>query len=74
MLKPDYGTEKFSITIHVHENCNTFEIASFDGNGRTYQEIIGALDIVKMSYFFKQTGINMEEYRKWEKRQNKKKQ
>lgn len=74
MLKPDYGVEKFQITITVHENCQTFNIQSLDGKGsRSYQEIIGALDTVKMSYFFEQTGINIEEYRKWEKRRNKKK-
>lgn len=74
MLKPDFNPVKFKITISVHENCSTFDIQSYDGKVRTYQEVIGALDIVKMSYFFEQSGINLEEYRKWEKRNNKRKQ
>lgn len=73
MLKPDYGKDRFEITITVHENCQTFNVRSLNGQPVKYQELIGALDISKMSYFFDQTGINIEEYRKWQKLQNKKK-
>ena len=73
MHKPDFGKDRFEISITVHENCQTFNLRSLDGNPVTYQEVMGALDTVKMSYFFKQTGINIDEYRKWLSAQNKKK-
>lgn len=73
MHKPDFGKDRFEVTITVHENCQTFSVRSIDGEPVTYQAIIGALDTVKMSYFFEQSGINVEEYRKWHAIQNKKK-
>lgn len=73
MHKPDFGKDSFEVTITVHENCQSFSVRSIDGEPVTYQAIIGALDTVKMSYFFEQSGINVEEYRKWEKIQSKKK-
>lgn len=73
MLMPDYGKEKFEIIITVHENCQTFNVRSLNGDPTSYQQIIGALDIMKTSIFFEQSGINIEQYRKWQKLQNKKK-
>jgi hypothetical protein len=73
MHKPDFGKDRFEVTITVHENCQTFSTRSLDGNPITYQDIVGALETVKMSYFFEQSGINVEEYRKWQAIQNKKK-
>ena len=73
MLNPDFGKDKFEITITVHENCQTFNVRSIDGEPVTYQALVGALDTTKMSYFFEQSGINIEEYRKWQKAQRKKK-
>lgn len=73
MLKPDFGKDRFEITITVHENCQTFNTRSLDGQPITYQDVVGTLDTVKMGYFFEQSGINIEEYRKWQKLQNKKK-
>lgn len=73
MFKPEFGKDIFKITITIHENCQTFNVESFDGHVVSYQEIIGALDTVKMSYFFEQSGINIDEYRKWEKLKNRKK-
>lgn len=74
MLKPEYGKDKFEIVITVHENCQTFHTRSTNGEDITYQQVIGALDTAKMHYFFEQSGINIEEYRKWERKQNKKKE
>jgi hypothetical protein len=73
MKKPDFGIDRFEVVITVHENCQTFNVRSIDGKPVTYQDIIGALDTVKMSYFFNQSGINIEEYRKWQAIQKKKK-
>lgn len=73
MQNPDFGKDRFEVTITVHENCQTFSVRSIDGEPVTYQAIIGALDTVKMSYFFEQSGINIEAYRKYEAIQNKKK-
>lgn len=73
MYNPDFRKDKFEITITVHDNCQTFNVRSINGEPVTYQQVIGALDTVKMSYFFEQSGINIEEYRKWENLQNKKK-
>lgn len=72
MHQPDYGNDRFEIIITVHENCQTFNVRSIDGQPVTYQALIGALDTVKMSYFFEQSGVNVEEYRKWKKMQDKK--
>lgn len=73
MKKPDFNKEKFTITITVHENCQSFNVQSLNGEPISYQEIIGCLDTVKMSYFFDQSGLNIEEYRKWQRLQDKKK-
>lgn len=73
MKKPDFDKMRFEITITVHENCQTFNVKSLDGQPVSYQSLIGALDTVKMSYFFEQTGINIEEYRKYIAKQKAKK-
>lgn len=73
MLNPDYGKDKFEITITVHENCQTFNVRSIDAEPVNYQMIIGALEVTKLHYFFEQSGVNIEEYRKWQKLQSKKK-
>lgn len=72
-MKPDFGKDKFEITITVHENCQTFIAKPLNGEPITYQAIIGVLESVKQKYMFDQMGINLEEYRKWQKARDKKK-
>lgn len=73
MMDSNYDKKKFSITITVCENCQTIEVDSFDsGYTPSYQEIIGTLECMKASTIFRQTGINLERYRKWEKEQKRK--
>lgn len=75
-MEPNFDINHFEITITVHENATSFHAKSLNGKPVTYQEIIGALETVKLSYVFNQSGINAEEYRKWNakrvKRANKK--
>jgi len=75
-MTPNFDIEKFQLIITVHENATTFQAKSFNGKPISFQEMIGALESVKLTYVFDQSGINAEEYRKWkankEKRANKK--
>lgn len=70
-MTPNYDINKFEIVITVHENGTSFNAKSLNGKSISYQEIIGALETVKLSYVFDQSGINAEEYRKWEAKKKK---
>lgn len=71
-MEPNFEVDAFEINIKVHENATTFNAISLNGKPITYQAIIGALESVKLSYVFDQSGINAEAYRKWAAKQKKK--
>lgn len=68
---PNYDKEKFQIVITVCENCQKIDVHSLDGNKASYQEIIGALEVMKQRYIFDQTVVNIDEYLKWKKAKKK---
>lgn len=72
-MEPNFEVENFKIEIIVHDNTQTFNVTSLNGRNATYQEVIGALESVKLFYVFQQSGINAEAYRKWEQREKNKK-
>jgi len=72
-MKPNYDKELFKIEIIIHENAQSFNVKSLDGSPISYQQVIGALETVKLHYVFDQSGINAEEYRKWQAKQKGKK-
>lgn len=71
-MEPNFEVVAFEITITVHENGTTFNVKALNGKPISYQAIIGALESVKLSYVFDQSGINAEAYRKWAAKQKKK--
>lgn len=70
-MTPNFEVDAFEIKITVHENGQSFNVTSLNGKPISYQAIIGALESVKLFYVFDQSGINAEEYRKWEARRKK---
>lgn len=54
LFTPDYSKKKFTIIIDVCDNCN---VVKTEGDA-TYQEMIGALEIIKRSLIVEQTKIN----------------
>lgn len=71
-MEPNFDVQNFKIEIIVHDNTQTFNATSLNGRTPTYQEVIGALESVKLFYVFQQSGINAEAYRKWEQKEKKK--
>lgn len=74
MLTPNYDCKLFKIEITVFENGQTMDVIPETGKREpSYQAIIGALDIMKTTTIFSQSGVNAEKYHEWRKKQSKKK-
>lgn len=73
VLEPDFNKKRFSIVIDVFENTQTIEIHSQPGIVVRYQEIIGALELMRMNMVINQSSKNIEEWIRWNKKQRPKK-
>jgi hypothetical protein len=50
-FKPDFSRKLYTISIDVYPNGNVFGLSNMEeGYKATFQEIIGALEIVKSAY------------------------
>jgi hypothetical protein len=52
----------FKIEIDVFENCQTMKVIPAEGENTSYQAIIGALEIQKLSMWVEQSTANMEKW------------
>jgi hypothetical protein len=69
MHKPDFNKTLFKIVVTVHENCQTMDLIGVDQKEVSYQEVIGAIEIMRHHYILKQSGVNMAEFLRWQKEQ-----
>jgi hypothetical protein len=61
LFNPDFSKKLFRIIIDVYDNGNTFGLEKSDEkHNATYQEIIGALEIVKFGFINKQSSYNVK--------------
>jgi len=61
LFTPDYNKKRFTITITVCENCNLLNVEGYKPDEKiTYQELVGAIEIVKLNLI----NVQSEENRK----------
>lgn len=71
MLEANYDQELFKIEIIVFKDSQTMNVYPTGSYEPSYQAIIGALDIMKTTTIFSQSGVNAEKYREWSNKQKK---
>lgn len=65
LFKADFSKENYKIEITVCENGSIFKVEKINKDFTiTYESMIGALEISKMSLMKKQSDVNRETYKK----------
>lgn len=72
LFTPDFNTKKYTITLEVYENCNTFLITNANGYVPNYHELIGLMEVNKYRLVAEQREINGKAYAKKIKAEKKK--
>jgi len=63
LFTPDYNKKRFTITITVCENCNLLNVEGYKPDEKiTYQELVGAIEIVKLNLINVQSEENRKQF------------
>lgn len=58
LLKSDHTKKLFTIQIEVFENSSNLMVSGENNHEATYQEVVGALEITKQNFCYRQSEYN----------------